>query len=244
MQKFIWEEKYLGLSPVEAQIFAGEKMGLLVTHPETHPYRTNIQVSKGINDYLWEKKLDFKMNHLVIKSIPKGANIYLDGELQGKSPISIETSNGEKELELKMKGYLDYTSQVTLKGGKRKVLEPIKLIPAATLSISSIPSGADVFLDGDWKGTTPTKFESNVGKREVVLTVENHSEYKTYINLKQGEQNKLKDIKLIKEKQQFKDLEIELIPSEIELMPSYPKLENHSFYFRFGCRVLYNWFFK
>ena len=38
--------KYLGLSPIKTQVIAGENLGLSITHPETHTYRTNIKVGQ------------------------------------------------------------------------------------------------------------------------------------------------------------------------------------------------------
>ena len=120
--------KYLGLSPIETSVLTGENLGLLITHSETQPYRTDIKVAKGTNEYILNKRLDFKPSYLFVKSIPQGAEVYLDGKLVGKTPTKfIETRHGTKEVILKKKSHPDYKTHITLKGGERKVLKTIKL---------------------------------------------------------------------------------------------------------------------
>ena len=123
--------KYLGLSPIETQVLAGERLGLLVTHPETQPYRTDIRIGKGPDDFVLDEndiKLKFKPSYLIVKSIPQGADTYLDGDFVGKTPTKFfETRNGKRKLVLKMKNYLNEETYIHLKGGERRILETIRL---------------------------------------------------------------------------------------------------------------------
>ena len=121
--------KYLGLSPIDTQVLTGENLALKITHPETQPYRTDIKVGKGPDDFVLDDiKLTFKPSYLFVKSLPQGAEVYLDGKRVGKTPTKFfETRNGRREVVLKMKNYLDYKTHVTLKGGERRILQSIKL---------------------------------------------------------------------------------------------------------------------
>lgn len=54
-----------------------------------------------------------------INSIPPGADVYLNGDLYGKAPITItDVEPGEHTYMLKLLGYTDYVSQVDVKVGE------------------------------------------------------------------------------------------------------------------------------
>ena len=121
--------KYLGLSPIETQVLTGERLGLLITHPEVQPHRTDIKIGKGPNDFILDDiRLKFKPSYLIVKSIPQGAEVYLDGSFVGTTPTRFfEAQNGRRKLVLKMKNYMNEKTYVDLKGGKRKILETVRL---------------------------------------------------------------------------------------------------------------------
>ena len=121
--------KYLGLSPIDTRVLTGENLALKITHPETQPYRTDIKMGKGPDDFILDNiKLAFKPSYLFVKSLPQGADVYLDGNFVGKTPTKFfEIRNGRRNVVLKKKNYLDHKTHITLKGGERKILETIKL---------------------------------------------------------------------------------------------------------------------
>ena len=148
--------KYLGLTPIEnTVVFTGESLGILITHPETEPYRTNITLGKGEEKYVWDRQLSFKPSYLFVKSMPQGADVYIDGRFTGKTPTKfIETQRGEREIVLKTKDYPDYRFHVHLKGGERKILETIKLTHKSEKEINRRDIGGPLHLaayDGDIK---------------------------------------------------------------------------------------------
>lgn len=92
-----------------------------------------------------------------ITSDPSGASVYLDGTPKGTTPISLDNVvSGSHTIELTKSGYESKTLAVSLSAGGaeniRESLEPL----TGSISISSDPSGANIYLDGMYKGTTPT----------------------------------------------------------------------------------------
>jgi hypothetical protein len=91
-------------------------------------------------------------------SSPTGANVYLDGDFVGYTPMSFGTRPGNHDVRFEAEGYETFTTRVNVRpGGTESVnanLEPVRR--AGTASFTSSPSGADVYVDGRYVGTTPT----------------------------------------------------------------------------------------
>ena len=104
------------------------------------------------------------MATLAVTSTPSGADIYLDNAWIGKTPLtSYKVDIGgryEKQVtvSLELSGYKYRVANLTLKEGQETPWEVRleKLIPRmATLTITSTPSGASVYVDGGFIGPTP-----------------------------------------------------------------------------------------
>lgn len=55
---------------------------------------------------------------LQLNSVPSGASVYVDGALQGTTPVLLRTlSTGSHTITLKLNGYQDYTKTVAIPGG-------------------------------------------------------------------------------------------------------------------------------
>jgi hypothetical protein len=67
-----------------------------------------------------------------ILSTPEGADVKIDGELVGKTPVSREgIGAGDHIIEFRLKGYFDHKETIKLEGGREKVFSvDLKLIPS------------------------------------------------------------------------------------------------------------------
>lgn len=95
---------------------------------------------------------------LDIKSRPSGAEVLINGISKGDTPLNVDRiPAGKVELEIKAQGCEPYKNLLTLSAGQIEsitaVLEPIP----STLEVSSIPDGARVYVDNEFRGTTPLK---------------------------------------------------------------------------------------
>jgi hypothetical protein len=67
---------------------------------------------------------------LRILSTPEGAEVRLDGELIGRTPVVHDASAGDHVVEFKLKGYFDHKETMKADGGREKVFSvDLKLIP-------------------------------------------------------------------------------------------------------------------
>ena len=101
---------------------------------------------------------------LVVTSTPSGADIYLDNAWIGKTPLAnykVNTGGRYKKqvtVTLELSGYTYRVENLTLREGEKTPWEVHleKLIPRmATLTVTSTPSGASVYVDGTLIGPTP-----------------------------------------------------------------------------------------
>ena len=65
------------------------------------------------------------------------------------------------------------------------------MIAPAFLKVQSAPIGAQVFVDGMFKGKAPVKLELSPGKHEVRLTLPDHYDWEAQIQLKEESETPL-----------------------------------------------------
>jgi len=101
-------------------------------------------------------KFSVKKGHgfISISSIPSGAKVYLDGVYKGTTPLFLSVEEGKHTIKLTKEYYYDVEESVFVKIGETTYVYET-LTGYGSISISSFPSGASVYLDGYYKGVTP-----------------------------------------------------------------------------------------
>lgn len=95
---------------------------------------------------------------LAVSSTPAGASVYLDGSYKGTTPLNITLMpNTRSNIEIRKNDYYSWTDVTPSlqKGQISSISATLRAIPNPILYVSSNPSGASVYLSGDYKGTTP-----------------------------------------------------------------------------------------
>ena len=95
-----------------------------------------------------------------VRSSPSGASVYLDGDYQGTTPMTISgVIKGGHSIELQKSGYYEWSGSITVYAGQTTtVSQTLNKIPnptTGTISVSSTPGGAYIYLDGAYEGVTP-----------------------------------------------------------------------------------------
>jgi len=97
---------------------------------------------------------------VTVDSLPLGATILLDGEAVARTPATLEILQGEHQLMLQLQTYADWQQSLQIKASENLDLGKVMLQPAAgELALSSVPSSANVTLDGEFQGQTPLTLE-------------------------------------------------------------------------------------
>ena len=93
---------------------------------------------------------------VTLDSVPSGADILVDGEAVGQTPATVEILQGEHQLMLQLQAYADWQQTLQVNASENLDLGVVTLQPAAgELTLSSVPSSANVTLDGEFQGQTP-----------------------------------------------------------------------------------------
>lgn len=99
------------------------------------------------------------------------AEISADGAPIGQVPGVVDVPAGDRTLTFKAPRYLDYVHRMTILGGGEKQDLKVALKPNfGVVTVSSVPAGAQIEVDGKPAGVTPAKVEMDSGIRRVQLT--------------------------------------------------------------------------
>ena len=94
---------------------------------------------------------------LRIESEPSGAAVYLNSEYRGTTPMELGRIHpGQHLVRLTRHHYQPWQEEVRLDEGVNQVTASMRYREGGKLSVTSEPSGATVYVDGDPKGVTPT----------------------------------------------------------------------------------------
>jgi hypothetical protein len=139
-------------------------------------------------------------------SIPAGADIYLDNAYKGFTPLAIDdVPNGRHVVILRLDRYQDAVRNLLVAGNSLTVniaLSPLSTTatvqpvitrtvqPAGeygSLSVTTSPAGARIYVDGEMKGVTPATIPGlSAGKHAVLLSVPGYLDLNTTIVVSAG----------------------------------------------------------
>jgi hypothetical protein len=162
-------------------------------------YVTSVYVDYGANTQIYADLTPLVLyGSMVVESTPHGADVYVDGNYQGTSPLTIGgLSAGIHQVELHLAGYEVLTTTENIAPGQGTVVNLV-LTPHSTLSdtgsidITSNLPGALVYLDGIYKGSTYSGNPFNVisvspGSHTLLLHVPGYTDFIKTINVNAGQ---------------------------------------------------------
>ncbi len=93
-----------------------------------------------------------------VDSSPQGADVFVDGRFVGTTPVSYGARAGTREVVIEASGFESFRRVVDLAGGGTVTISTglNAIRRTGTVSFTSSPSGAEVFVDGQRIGVTPT----------------------------------------------------------------------------------------
>ena len=90
-----------------------------------------------------------------VTSNPNSALVYMDGNYQGKAPLTVTLYPGTHAFRLSLSGYADYSANVYVTANTNQQLNAV-MAPAVygTAAVTSLP-GASIFVDSNVQGKIP-----------------------------------------------------------------------------------------
>jgi hypothetical protein len=135
------------------------------------------------------------------QSSPAGAAIYLNGNFYGYSPITIPNlAPASYTLKASLSGYTPDTQIVTVYAGQTApyypVLQPSPPAPRSTgtVTVTSNPSAASVYVDGTYQGKTPLTVTLYPGTHAFRLSLAGYEDYSASVYVNANTNQKLNAI--------------------------------------------------
>jgi formylglycine-generating enzyme required for sulfatase activity len=148
-------------------VFRGEHT-LRATRKGYEPAQVKVKVAGPTTTLIHLVKLPGKLK---VDTGGVKAEISADGARVGQVPGVVDVPAGERTLTFKAPRYLDHVERMTILGGGEKQDLKVSLKPNfGVVTVSSVPAGATIEVDGQKAGVTPAKVAMDSGIRRVQLT--------------------------------------------------------------------------
>jgi serine/threonine-protein kinase len=137
-----------------------------------------------ITEWLWKPR-PVQMATLKADSLPEGAELWVDGSLRGRAPLEIQLGLGKHSMRAVAPGYEEWTETLDLAepGAHSLKIELRRKVALAFLRVESTPPGAMLSVNGISEGRTPIGLELPLGEHRVALSLEDHEEWNSRIEL-------------------------------------------------------------
>ena len=129
---------------------------------------------------------------LVVTVVQEGAEVYVDEQLVGTSPIAPQTLPvGSHTVRVRMPGFGEYSDVITVEPGGLADM-PVELFALSeALSITTTPPGAHVFVDGNFMGETPVEVDLADGAHSIRVTLHGYEEVVREVTAESGHHQEL-----------------------------------------------------
>jgi formylglycine-generating enzyme required for sulfatase activity len=142
----------VGQTPALLEILQGEHQVELQL-PRYRSWQQTLSVSAGVHQNLEPVTLSPADGILILSSRPTGANVTVDGEFQGQTPLSLSLEpDGEHRVAVFKPGYSRATRTVSLAAEEQQELT-VRLAPQlGEIQVQVLPAAAEVYVDGKPSG--------------------------------------------------------------------------------------------
>lgn len=172
----------VGITPIELKnVTPGERV-VRVSIPNFDSSSRIVQVKSN-------ERIELNVllgGQLKILTFPENVEVFIDGKLAGATPLTTtRLSVGDHQVKLSRTGYSDKAINITLNSGDLKEINTRLIALKGSLYISSEPQGAQIYLNGELKGSTPKLiYGITAGKHSLILKKEGFKDFETELIMK------------------------------------------------------------
>ena len=146
----------VGVSPLGPVELQPGSHSIRITSDRYLPFADVIEMAGLGRDELLAVQLVPRWAEVTVQSEPPGAKIYAGSEELGETPGVIELLEGSHQLSVVLDGYKAWDGSVSVEPDTERTLPLIELEKAdASLLVETIPRGANVTVDGRYRGQSP-----------------------------------------------------------------------------------------
>ncbi len=184
--------KEVGNAPGEFELAAG-RHSVAIAAERYQPFTADVDVEGLGKAQAFKPQLVPGWGVVNVTSEPAGAQLLVNGEPRGVTPLKAEIMAGAHPVELRLEGFKPWTTDILVKANEPQELGPVKLgLPDGRLAVRSDPPGASVSVAGVYRGQTPLELELRPDlDHSVVLTRPGYEAITRQVSLGAGEQRTL-----------------------------------------------------
>jgi len=183
----------IGLTPLNGVLVESGDHQMTISKERYLDYRETISVEGRSVVQRYQASLEPAWATVSLSTVPAGADVLVDGEIFGTTPVNAEILQGRRDLTLKLSGHKAWQDDFDVIAGQDFTIPPVQLEPADGLVfIRSNPSAASLTIGGDFKGLTPLEVALAPGQNHELTFFKNgyHSK-KTIIRTQPNQEREL-----------------------------------------------------
>jgi len=145
------------------------------------------EMARNVRTFLETGKPPERLGSISITTTPPGADVFLDDVRIGKSPISKSgVPEGSHAVKVSLAGFNSQSGQIEVVANQTATLDFSLSSPGGSISVTTNPPGARIFIDSEDVGISNKTVQVAVGEHDVTLVKEGYAEISVKINVPPG----------------------------------------------------------
>ncbi|MEH6616655.1 MAG: PEGA domain-containing protein [Porticoccus sp.] len=190
----IWVDgQQVGISPMTVTPLSPGGHQLEIRAPRYYIHQSNVDIEGLDHNQTLNVDLDPAWGQIQLNSIPPNAVVTINNKPRGHTPLTTELLTTGGIVSIVLKGYKPWNKALQVPPGETLSVPEIILEPAdGVIEATSIPSGATITVDGQYRGTTPITLEVAANeKHQISLFLNGYATKKQSLLLAPGETEQL-----------------------------------------------------
>jgi len=165
----VWvDDEKKGVTPFEPVELPPGEHEVRIRAERYEEFTARVQIQRR-GDEVLKPELSPRWASVTFQSAPRGATVRVDGKARGVTPKTMDLLEGAHAYELTLDGHEPVRGRIKVSARKDKVLPTMVLaLVDGSLHLESAPSGANVTVDGVYRGQTPLDLELSPEKEHAV----------------------------------------------------------------------------
>ncbi|WP_444943497.1 SUMF1/EgtB/PvdO family nonheme iron enzyme [Microbulbifer sp. ZKSA006] len=173
--------KILGKTPLTTELIQGDRT-VSISLPEHKTVDIPIAVTAGVDQTLATVSLGPADGVLRVVTTPQGAGVTVNGEFRGHTPLELELASGHRhKLRFFKDGYASIEHTIDLSAGTQRDLNINLNAVYGKVYVTSVPSDAEVYIDGSYAGRSGQTFNLPTRSHNIVVRKQGYQAFDTRV---------------------------------------------------------------
>jgi formylglycine-generating enzyme required for sulfatase activity len=168
-------------------LFPGRHV-IAASHVGYHDGRKSFEVERGVPDQSLRLDLGLLPGLLNVDTGGVQAQVLVDGEAVGAVPGKVQVPAGQHDIIVRASRYVDHVTSLNISGaGKEQALQATLQPAFGWLVLDTVPTGAQVVVDGKELGVAPLRVELDSGLRDLALNAKGRRAWRSQVAIPAGQ---------------------------------------------------------